>query len=110
VCAGDIGVRSSATNIQSQLTVGPEAFSDLSHNLLAPSVTLDEDTRVGAVQANSLNGQATGEHAFPMAAMPALPLGALRLRARPISRYRVRSNTAWSLELTATSMSKARFG
>jgi hypothetical protein len=39
VCGGDIGVRSSATNIPSQLTVGPEALSDLSHNLLAPSVT-----------------------------------------------------------------------
>ena len=89
VCGGDIGVRSfvprvppdepsasSATNIPSQLTVGPEAFSDLSHNLLAPSITLNEDTRVGVVQANTLNGQATGEQAFPMASMPALPLGA----------------------------------
>lgn len=76
VCGGDIGVRSSATNIPSQLTVGPEALSDLSHNLLAPSVTLYEDTRVGVIQANTLNGQATGENTFPVSSMPALPLGA----------------------------------
>ena len=29
------------------------------------------------MQANTLNGQATGEHAYPIASMPALPLGAL---------------------------------
>jgi hypothetical protein len=74
VCGGDIGVRSSATRIASQLTMGPEDFSDLSHNLLAPSVTLNEDTRVGTVQANTLNG--TALNAFPISSMPALPFGA----------------------------------
>lgn len=76
ICGGDIGVRSTAVNAPSQLTAGPDAFSDLSHNLLTPSITLNEDTRVGAVQANTLNGQTTGEQAYPMASMPALPLGA----------------------------------
>ena len=75
LCGGDVGVRSVATGLPFQLTVESDVFSDLSHNLLAPSVALREDTRVGTVQANTLNAQATLP-GFPSLAMPALPLGA----------------------------------
>ena len=75
LCGGDVGVRSSATSPPIQLTVESDVFSDLSHNLVAPSVAIREDTRVGTVQANTLNAQATPP-GFPSVAMPALPLGA----------------------------------
>lgn len=76
-CGGDIGVRTIASNPTSQLNIDAHAFVDISHNLIAPSVTLKDDTRVGTVQTNTLNGQAGVGNSFPMFSMPALPLGRL---------------------------------
>jgi hypothetical protein len=75
---GDVGVRTPAVStFGTQLAVGPYSAVDSGFNLLAPSVALGPNSRVGDVQTSSLqnNGGTLGTLGpFPASAMPPLPL------------------------------------
>jgi hypothetical protein len=77
---GDVGVSTAASpSFGTQLRVGSSATVQMSHSLLAPSVSLASGAHVGDVQTNSLtnNGGTFGTQAsFPGAAMPVPVLGA----------------------------------